>query len=193
MSRSSTQLAKSPAAAAEQTEGASGPSATDAADRDAVLDELRHSLVATMSPSVESLDPVPKGTVEQARRYTLLTSELMRRGAYDYDALAHGWDITVSAARKRVLRAAQRHQVFTVSYRDRTFVPAFVLDERLEPRPELVEPIAALVEVGEDGFSLWAWFVTPSGWLDGAVPAELAASAPERVHAAARRRASNAA
>lgn len=171
----------------------SSSGARGATDRDAVLDDLRRTLVATLSPSVESLDPVPKGTVEQARRFTLLTADLMRQGAFDYDALAHGWDITLSAARKRVLRAAQRHEMFTVSYRDRTFVPAFVLDERLEPRRELAQMIAALTDAGEHGFALWAWFVTPSGWLDGAVPAELATSAPERVHAAALRRASNAA
>lgn len=157
--------------------GASG----DVSSRDVRLDDLHRSLVATLSPSIESLDSIPRGTVEQARRYSALIGDLMRQGAFDYEALAQGWDVTLSAARKRVLRAAQRHELFTVSYRDRTFVPAFVLDHRLDTRPELTGVLAVLSGAGEDGFALWAWLVTPSAWLDGAVPDELAVTSPERV------------
>jgi hypothetical protein len=162
-------------------------------ERDRAVDDLRRSLVATFSPSVEALDPVPQGTVEQARRFAMLSADLMRQGAFDYDSLAHGWNVSSSAARKRVLRAAHRHELFTVTYRERTFVPAVLLDEHLEPRAELASIIAALVTGGDGGFALWAWLVTPTAWLDGAVPNELATTDPDRVAHAATLRASNAA
>lgn len=160
---------------------------------DVRLDDLRRSLVATLSPSIESLDAIPRGTVEQARRYSALSADLMRQGAFDYEALAEGWDVTLSAARKRVLRAAQRNELFTVSYRDRTFVPAVVFDDRLDTRPELTAVLTTLAGAGEDGFALWAWLVTPSPWLDGAIPHQLAVTSPQRVLDAAARRVSNAA
>lgn len=165
----------------------------DVSRSDMRLDELRRSLVATMSPSIESLDAIPRGTVEQARRFAELTTDLMRQGAFDYEALAEGWDVTLSAARKRVLRAARRNEVFTVSYRDRTFVPAFVFDDRLDTRPELTAVLTTLAGAGENGFALWSWLVTPSPWLDGAVPHRLAMTSPGRVLDAATRRVSNAA
>lgn len=165
-----------------------GSRATD--DR---LDELHADLVATFSPSIEDLDPVPRSTVEQARRFALLAAELMRQGAYDYEALAEGWNTTTATARKRVLRAVNRSELFTVSFGSLTFVPGFLLDEQLETRPELAPIVETLVGGGDRGFALWAWLTTPTAWLDGAVPHELATADRERVLRAAAQRASNAA
>lgn len=153
------------------------------------LDELRNDLVVRFSPAVEDLDPVPRGLVEQSRRFAQLARLLVEAGAFDYEALAEGWDVSVDTARKRVARAAERRWLFTASYRERTFVPAFLLTERLEPRLELRPVLEPLMSAGDDGFSLWAWLTTPSSWLDGAVPEELARTDPQRVASAARQRA----
>jgi hypothetical protein len=167
-------------------------SAEEVTRGDLELDELRRSLVARFSPSIEDLDPVPRGTVEQARRFALLAAELMREGAYDHEALAEGWGMRVDAARKRVQRAADRYELFTVSYKDRAFVPGFLLDERLKIRSELAPIIATLTAAGEGGFALWAWLTAPSAWLDGKVPHEVAKTDTERVVRAAAQRASTA-
>lgn len=74
-----------------------------------------------------------------------------------------------------------------------TLIPAFLLDERLEPKREIQPALAALRSVGEDGWALWAWFCTPSSWLGGRVPAELLLTEPEVVAHAARQRAAAAA
>ena len=159
----------------------------------AMLDDLRHRLVATFSPSVEELDPVPHGLVEQSRRFAQMAADLMGQGAFDHEALALGWGVSVAAARKRVQRAERRHELFTVSYRDRTFVPAFLLGSGLEPRSEFGPVLACLVPAGDSGFALWAWLTTPTSWLDGAVPVELLEVDPQRVVSAAAARADAAA
>jgi hypothetical protein len=86
----------------------------------------------------------------------------MKQGAFDYEALADAWDVGVDTARKRVLRATGRHELFTATYKERTFVPSFVLTERLEPRAELAPILDRLISAGDSGFSLWAWLTTPS-------------------------------
>lgn len=151
------------------------------------LEQMRHDLVARLSPSVATLDPVPGAMVEQARRLALWRAELMERGALDLDAFANGWVVSADAARKRIQRHEDRRALFTVTYGGRSWVPAFLLDEHLEPRPELAGPIAALRDGGDSGFSLWTWLVTPSTWLDGRIPEQFAREDPDAVTAAAAR------
>ena len=68
----------------------------------------------------------------------------------------------------------------------------FESERVLNPRPEAASPIDALREAGEDGWSLWAWFASPSPWLGGRTPAEAMTDEPEAVADAARRRAASA-
>lgn len=155
--------------------------------------EARNNLARALGPSLADVDPVPYATVEQARRLAALRSSLLREGAFSTAAIAEARGITPNNARQWISRHRKSHRLFTVTHEGETLVPAFLLDEELEPKPEPQAAIEALRQVGEDGWALWAWFATPSAWLGGRVPAEVLATDPERVSESARQRAAAAA
>jgi hypothetical protein len=153
----------------------------------------RQELVASLTPSLAELDPVPHAAVEQARRLAALRSELLASGAFTYESLADGRGATPAAVRQFVSRARARNELFTVSHDGETLVPSFLLDAELSPRLRLRPIIETLRAAGEDGWALWAWFLTPSGWLGGQRPLDLVDDNPTMVAEAAQRRVSNAA
>jgi hypothetical protein len=153
---------------------------------------LRLALAKALGPSLFDLDPAPYATVEQARRLAVLRGELLRTGALSTAAITDAKAITPNNARQWVSRHRKSHRIFTVMHDGESLVPAFLLDAELEPRSEAHEPIRLLREAGEDGWSLWAWFATPSAWLGGRIPAELLAVEPLVVAESARQRASSA-
>ncbi|MGE3834544.1 MAG: hypothetical protein AB7H43_07140 [Acidimicrobiia bacterium] len=153
----------------------------------------RRELARVLGPSLDEFDPVPYATVEQARRLAALRAALLRDGAWSSAAIADARGITANNARQWVSRHRKAHRIFTVAYEGETLVPAFLLDDELEPRSAAQEPIRLLREAGEDGWALWAWFATPSPWLDGRIPAELLATKPDLVVESARQRAAAAA
>jgi hypothetical protein len=157
------------------------------------LDAARLQVEEALLPPLAQLRLLPDATVAAARRTSQLRLELLEGGAFTYDDLAELRGPSYAAVRAWVHRNREQNRLFTVEYEDRTIVPAVCLDDALEPRPELQGPIEALRAVGEDGWALWAWLATPSAWLGGEVPAELARLNAARVADAARRRASNAA
>jgi hypothetical protein len=150
------------------------------------------AIVRLLTPGIEELDPVPHAVLEQARRQSVLRTNLLSQGAFTYRALAEGRQTSEAAARQFVRRARQRQLLFTVEHNGETLVPAFLMSERFEPFEPYVSTIRVLQSTGEDGWALWAWFLSPSPWLDGAVPAQLARVDPDAVTDAARRRVSNA-
>jgi hypothetical protein len=153
----------------------------------------RRDLARVLGPSLGELDPVPHAIVEQARRLAALRASLLRDGALSTAAIADARGITANNARQWVSRHRKAHRIFTVAHDGETLVPAFLLDDELEPRPAAQEPIRLLHEAGEDGWALWAWFATPSAWVGGRVPSQLLATEPERVAESARQRAAAAA
>lgn len=155
--------------------------------------EARRELARILGPSLADLDPVPHATVEQARRLAGLRASLLRGGAFSTKAIADARGITPNNARQWISRHRKAHRLFTVAHEGETLVPAFLLDESLEPRPEARAPIEALRTAGEDGWALWAWFATPSAWLGGRVPAQLLGTDPDLVAEVASRRATAAA
>jgi hypothetical protein len=129
------------------------------------------TIVEQMMPSLAEVDPVPYAVVGQAQRRAALRTELLATGAFTYTALAEGRGTSSANIRQWVRRARDRHEIFTVDHTNETLVPAILLNSDLSPRPEFKRIIAPLVDAGEDGWGLWAWLVSPSPWLDGAVPA----------------------
>lgn len=101
--------------------------------------------------------------------------------------------MTPNNVRQWISRHRKSHRLFTVTHEGETLVPAFLLDEELDPKPGPQAAIEALRRVGEDGWALWAWFATPSAWLGGRVAAEVLATDPELVAESARQRAAAAA
>lgn len=155
--------------------------------------EARRELSRALGPALADLDPVPYATVEQARRLAALRATLLRQGALSTAVVADVKGITPNTARQWISRARKAHRLFTVTHDGETLVPAFLLDDQLEPRPEAQDAIRALRDAGEDGWALWAWFAMPSAWLGGRVPAEVLATDPDLVAETARRRAASAA
>jgi len=151
----------------------------------------RHDLAKALGPSFADFNPVPYATVEQARRLAALRTSLLREGALSTNAIADARGITPNNARQWVSRNRKAHRIFTVTHEGETLVPAFLLDGEFEPRAEAQDPIRLLREAGEDGWSLWAWFATPSAWVGGRIPAELLRTAPELVTESARQRAAS--
>jgi len=151
--------------------------------------EARKELARTLGLPHVDWDPVPYATVEQARRLAALRASLLREGAFSTAAIAEARGTTSNNARQWISRHRKAHRLFTVTHEGETHVPAFLLDQELEPKPESHESIEALRQVGEDGWSLWAWFAAPSAWLGGRVPADVLATDPELVVESARQRA----
>ena len=149
----------------------------------------RRQLARVLGPSLEELDPVPYATVEQARRLAALRASLLHDGAWSTAAIADARGITTSNARQWISRHRKAHRIFTVTNEGESLIPAFLVDDELEPRSAAREPIRLLREAGEDGWALWAWFATPSAWVGGQTPSELLASKPDLVAEAARQRA----
>lgn len=149
----------------------------------------RRELARVLGPGIGEFDPVPHATIEQARRLAALRTSLLRGGAWSTGAIAEVRGITANNARQWVSRHRKAHRVFTVAHEGEALVPAFLLDEELEPRAAAQEPTRVLREAGEDGWALWAWFATPSAWLGGRIPAQLLATHPDLVAQSARQRA----
>jgi hypothetical protein len=153
----------------------------------------RRELADVLAPSLDDVAPVPRATIEQARRLAALRAALLAGGAWTTAALAEAHDMTPNNARQWIHRHRKAGRIFTVTHEGEALVPAFLMDERLEPRPAAQAPIRALRAAGEDGWGMWAWFVSPSGWLGGQVPADLLDTDPGGVAQAAERRATAAA
>jgi hypothetical protein len=154
---------------------------------------VRRDLAKALDLSLADLDPVPYAMVHQAQRLAALRTSLLRGGALTTAAIAEARGITPNTARQWISRNRKADRIFTVTYEGETLVPAFLLDNEIEPRPEAREPIRALRAAGEDGWALWTWFATPSAWIGGRVPAELLDKDPDLVAESARQRAASAA
>lgn len=122
------------------------------------------------------MDPVPHAAIATARRIRAARQRLVESGAYDYKSLAEGRGASVEATRQFVSRAQRKHQIFTVEHNGSVLVPQFLLDETLDPIPDYQEVLAALAPAESSPWAVWNWMVSPSGWLDGTSPADLARS-----------------
>lgn len=68
-----------------------------------------------------------------------------------------------------------------VPYRNRLTCPAFQFDHERKLWTGFREALGTFRDVGWDEFSITVWFTSPQGAADGAVPADLIRSEPERV------------
>lgn len=155
-----------------------------------IADERREQLLQAML--VAEVDPVPYATLRQAERLARHREQLLATGAHTIASLgALRGDAAESATRTWLTRRRKAHELFTVTSRQATLVPAFQLDAAGEPVAALEPVLRTLDQAGLTGWELWTWLATPTSWLSGKVPATLLASAPDRVVTAAERFASN--
>lgn len=147
---------------------------------------------AGVVPSDQLPDPAAAAP-RVAERREQLQDRLRASGSFTLEQLAAARHSSLEETRLFVAQACARRQLFVIDDSGQAIIPAILLDETASPKPELAPAIAAFGAVGETSWSLWAWLATPSAWLGGEVPHELAKSDPERVTDAAHRAASNAA
>ena len=115
----------------------------------------------------------------------LRRSLLADHGAVSYKAFAQLCGSRTSAVRAWVVRVSGRGYLFTVEDNGRILIPRVQLDTN----GNLNEHVAALVQplfhAGLDSWSLWAWLTSPTGRLNGEIPAEVAKEDPARARKAA--------
>ncbi len=148
----------------------------------ATRDELVHTLMASNVPLI------PPATVTQAQRLAGHRDALLATPLYTHGSLCElRGDARESSTRTWLSRRKAENKVFIVTHNGRTLIPAFQLDDRGEPRPELQPLLAALQGSGVQGWALWTWLTSPTSLLSGAVPEQLVRAAPKRVLRAAER------
>ncbi len=129
-----------------------------------------------------------EAAIVNAERLRGLRQRLLDDGAFTIDDVARGRGATLAATRKAISRAEVAGKLVTVTADGHRLVPAIFLDEAFQLMPEWEPVFAALRAAGEVGWGQWAWCAEPTTWLDGQAPADLIASSPEVVRAAAERR-----
>lgn len=115
-----------------------------------------------------------------AHRARLLTGGALSNA--DIASLRH---IDERSARLLVASEEDRFRLFTVRHAGDTLVPRFLLDADGEPT-EVCRAVEVLVPLGLNGWGLWSWLASPSGWLSGEVPAEVFITDPDRAMAGVR-------
>lgn len=138
-------------------------------------DRSRASLVEALQGDLGLIDPLPRASISQARRTAELRNRLLASGAWAVPALAEVRDVTEGTARTWLKRQRDAHRLVTVTVHREVYVPAVLLDEAAEPWPGVEAMLEPLVDVGMDGWAVWAWLDTPSSWLGGERPADLLA------------------
>jgi hypothetical protein len=135
--------------------------------------------------SAASENLLPTQLVRAGQRDAAMRAWLLSTGYVTYATLARRRGGSVNAARAFVARGRAANRVFTVRHEARTLIPALLFDEvgRVTAVSRAVE---VLRPVGVDGWALWGWLATPSGWLSGRVPAEILIRDPDRGLAAVR-------
>ena len=145
-------------------------------------DDLLHALM------LANVSLTPPASLAQAQRLATHRDALLATPVLTYDTLQKlRGDARESSTRAWLARRREGHEVFTVTHKGRTLIPAFQLDERGEPRPELQAMLASLAHGGIQGWSLWTWLTSPSSFLTGDVPEQVAHTAPKRALRAAER------
>ena len=137
---------------------------------------------------VHNVSLTPPATLAQAQRLATRRAALLATPVLTYESLRElRGDARVSSTRTWVTRRRDARELFTVTYNGRTLIPAFQLDDHGEPRAELQPVLSALIDAGVRGWSLWTWLTTPTSFLSGGVPEQVARTAAARVLRAARR------
>jgi hypothetical protein len=133
--------------------------------------------------------PFPAGDDQQTRRLAAHRAQLLAGAWLTLSELAarrgeSGVSTTGSWAAARV----QARELIVLKGPDGNLVvPEFQLTPAGDPRPELHSLINDLRGAGVDGWAAWTWLTSPSSYLSGEVPEQVAAANPRRAAQAAAR------
>ena len=114
---------------------------------------------------------------------------LVDQGTFSVKEIAATRGQSVNTVHKQIQRACERGELFTVALNGERHVPAALLDEALGVREQWRPVVSALGDAGMTGWGIWRWIAEPNAGLSGEIAADVIAADPDRVYAAARRRA----
>ena len=148
--------------------------------------ENRDELVQALMANNVSL--TPPASLAQAQRLATHRDALLATPAFTNETLQKlRGDALGSTTRAFLTRGRKAHALFTVTHQGRTLIPAFQLDDRGQPRAELKPILSTLTEGGITGWPLWTWLTSPTSFLSGEVPEQVARTASTRALRAAER------
>jgi len=146
----------------------------------AIRGDLLHALM------LQNVSLTPPATLAQAQRLATRRAALLATPVLTHNTLRQlRGDASASTTRTWVTRRRDEHALFTVKHDGRTLIPAFQLNEDGQPRSELRPILSTLIEAGIRGWSLWTWLTTPTSFLSGGIPEQMARSDLRRVLRAA--------
>ena len=133
----------------------------------------------------ESTDEVIAG---QVKRAAALRAHLLGLGFYDNASLAGILQAKdVSTVRTWVARKREEGSLVTVEFAGKPVVPAVFVDEHGQLRDEIAALAKPLVDADLNGWAVWAWLCSPTGFLSGEIPSDVATRNPDRSRVAAER------
>ena len=135
------------------------------------------------------LRPDPESRLLNASRFHAGRQALVDQGTCTVREIASAQGRATNTVHQRVRRACRRGALFTVAFNGETHVPAVLLDEALEARACWAPVVSALSKAGMSGWGIWRWIAEPNAGLSGEIAADVIEADPERVYAAAKRRA----
>jgi hypothetical protein len=164
-----------------------------------LVEEGKHSAHTRSEASADELRSIVLAAVEEiSQRPESVSARRKRSRPMSIQTVRARQARRLEAARKAFLkefgapeepgtgcdRLKQERRIFTVVYRDATYVPSFQFDDRGQPRPAVATVIQILGEKTSD-WGLALWFTASDGWLGGRRPVDLLKDEPERVVQAA--------
>ena len=132
--------------------------------------------------------PDPEVLLINAYRIYRARQALIDQGTVTVNKIAAAHRCHPSTARRRLQRACERNELFTVRISGRIHVPVVLLDDACHARSEWQPVLAALTESCMTDWAKWGWIAEPNAGLSGEIAAEVIETNPQRVHAAARRK-----
>jgi hypothetical protein len=116
--------------------------------------------------------------LENARLVNQARADLLRSGsAVTVEAVARVTGKSPATVRRWVARQRADGRLVTVSHEGQVHIPTVQLTPAFDDIDVLAgAAVAALVEHGLDGWSVWDWFMVPNTWLGGATPASAVAA-----------------
>ena len=122
--------------------------------------------------------PDPEALLLNVLRIHAGRQTLVDQGTYTVGEIATARNRPRNTVYQEVRRACERGALFTVAVNGEKHVPAVLLDEALEVR-----------EAGMNAWGIWRWIAEANAGLSGEIAADVIETNPDRVYAAAERRA----
>lgn len=134
------------------------------------------------------IELVPAASQRQIQRSASLFKQLIEdQGAETYASLSELRGTQESSVRTWVSRARKQHEMFTVELQGQTLVPQVQLTDTGNINPLIVDLVRPLILAKLDGWSIWSWLTSPSGFLSGDIPALVSRTNAKRANRAAER------